>query len=233
MLNFLDPIRGIDFSDVVIKVLLAVLLGGIIGIERSYKNRPAGLRAHILVAVSAAVASLSGIFLARDMTADVSRIGASIVSGLGFLGAGTIIVTRNYTIKGLTTAAGLWASGIIGLALGAGFYEGAFLAALLVLLAETTLGKLAHYIRRDPKFRLAILFCEKTALDQVTRICKSHRLPITQLQVVSVIWEDKPCYRGFVTLHHRTPAEKERLLCELRKIDCVLQCEEVDLTDGV
>ena len=154
MLHFLDGIRGITLLPVIIKLLLALLLGGVIGVERSYKNRPAGFRTHILVTLGATVASMSGIYLyvRAGLPADVSRLGAAVVSGLGFLGAGTIIVTRNYTVKGLTTAAGLWTSGIIGLALGAGFYEGAFIAAALVLLAETTLGDLVNSIRRDPEF---------------------------------------------------------------------------------
>lgn len=231
MLSFFDPIRGIEFKDIVIKLLLAVLFGGIIGIERSYKNRPAGFRTHILVTLGASVASLSGIFLAKDMPADVSRIGAAVVSGLGFLGAGTIIVTKNFTVKGLTTAAGLWTSGIIGLAIGAGFYEGAILASLLVLLAEIALGELAHSIRRDPEFRLEILFHEKSALDQVMRVCKNRRLSITKLQVVADVWNDKSCYRGFVSLRPRTTSDKERLFREISEVDGVLEFKEVDMKD--
>lgn len=112
MLAFLDPFRGLGFGTVVLKMTVSFLLGAAIGIERSYKNRPAGFRTHILVALGASVASMSGIYIYLNdaLPADVSRIGAAVVSGLGFLGAGTIIVTKQYSVKGLTTAAGLWTS---------------------------------------------------------------------------------------------------------------------------
>ena len=233
MLHFLDGIRGITLVPVIIKLLLAVLLGGIIGVERSYKNRPAGFRTHILVTLGATVASMSGIYLyvRASLPADVSRIGAAVVSGLGFLGAGTIIVTKNYTVKGLTTAAGLWTSGIIGLALGAGFYEGAVIATALVLLAETTLGNLVNSIRRDPEFCISVLFREKTALDQVMRCCKNQRMAITNLQVVSAVNEGEPCYRAFVRLRPRTKVDRERLFGDVRAVNGIMGLEETEISE--
>ena len=139
MLNLFDALRGLSFPCVLLRLVLAFFCGAAIGLERSYKNRPAGLRTHILICVGAAVASTTGLYLylTAALLADISRMGAQVVSGLGFIGAGTIIVTRNHTVKGLTTAAGLWASGIIGVTLGAGFYEGALAATVLILLTET------------------------------------------------------------------------------------------------
>lgn len=233
MLHFLDGIRGITLLPVIIKLLLALLLGGVIGVERSYKNRPAGFRTHILVTLGATVASMSGIYLyvRAGLPADVSRLGAAVVSGLGFLGAGTIIVTRNYTVKGLTTAAGLWTSGIIGLALGAGFYEGAFIAAALVLLSETTLGDLVNSIRRDPEFCIEVLFREKTALDQVMRCCKNQRMAITNLRVVSALNGGEHCYRAFVRLRPRTKVDREKLFGEVRAVNGILGLEETEISE--
>ncbi|MBQ8994664.1 MAG: MgtC/SapB family protein, partial [Oscillospiraceae bacterium] len=146
MLQIVDPFRGVDLFSVLIKLVLAVVLGSAIGMERSYKNRPAGVRTHMLVSSGAAIASMTGIYLylVAGVPTDITRISASVVSGLSFLGVGTIIVTKNYSVKGLTTAAGLWVSGIIGLCIGAGFYEGAIVSTALVLFTEGILSKIKN-----------------------------------------------------------------------------------------
>ena len=145
----LAPLWSISLGTVFLRILLTSLCGAAIGTERPYKNRPAGFHTHILVCVGAATASMTGIYLYLNlgMPTDISRLGAQVVSCLGFMGAGTIIVTRNRTVKGLTTAAGLWTSGIIGLSIGAGFYEGGILATLLVLATETLFSRLNSRIR--------------------------------------------------------------------------------------
>ena len=109
MIHLFDPIRALGFGAVLVKMLIACLCGTLIGLERSSKNRPAGFRTHILVCLAAAVASLTSLFIFMEikLPADVSRIGGQVVSGLGFIGAGTIVITKRLTIKGLTTAAGL------------------------------------------------------------------------------------------------------------------------------
>ncbi|NTW71694.1 MAG: MgtC/SapB family protein [Eubacteriaceae bacterium] len=128
----------IDLTDIVIRITLAIVLGGIIGIERERTGKPAGLRTHVLVSVGAASVMLTGIMMFfdfKDMTQmDPSRLGAQVVSGIGFLGAGTII-RAGYDIKGLTTAASVWAVGCIGLAAGAGYYEIGIISAVSVVLA--------------------------------------------------------------------------------------------------
>ena len=233
MLNFLDPLRGMTLLNVVIKMFAALILGGVIGIERSYKNRPAGFRTHVLVTLGAAVASMTGIYLTLNagLPSDIARIGAAVVSGLGFLGAGTIIVTRNYTVKGLTTAAGLWASGIIGLAVGAGFYEGAVITTVLILLAETTLGGIVNKVRREPPFGIRVLFRHKPALDQVLRICKNNRTAILNLQVVSAFHEEEPCYSAKVTLRPRTKVDHKKIHKEILAIKEILELSEVEVDE--
>ncbi len=139
MFEFLNPLREITTLSIVMRMCLAVILGSVIGLERSAKNRPAGFRTHILVCLGASIASMTGLFivLKMNMLSDVSRISGQVISGLGFIVAGTIGVTRNLSVKGLTTAAGLWTTGIIGLAIGSGYFELALLGAGFVLLAET------------------------------------------------------------------------------------------------
>lgn len=123
-----------------VRLTLAVICGGIIGLDRGRRNRPAGFRTHILVCMGAALTMLTGQYLATLLidniipgnTTDVCRLGAQVINGIGFIGAGTIIVTNRQEIKGLTTAAGLWASACMGLAIGAGFYLGAVLGCVLI-----------------------------------------------------------------------------------------------------
>ncbi len=141
-----------DVYTISIKLLLSLLLGGLIGIERGIKNRPAGFSTYILVSCSATLIMITNLYLATlypDM--DPTRLAAQIVSGIGFLGAGTIITTRNNEIRGLTTAAGLWAAAAIGIAIGSGCYLGAVIGAFVILFALTGLKKLDIYIKEHAK----------------------------------------------------------------------------------
>lgn len=117
-------IREITYLSIIVRIFSAFLMGGIIGMERGLKNRPAGLRTYMLVTVGACLIMLTNQYIYQVFgTGDPVRMGAQVVSGIGFLGAGTIVVTQHNQIKGLTTAAGLWAAAAVGLALGIGFYE--------------------------------------------------------------------------------------------------------------
>ena len=151
MLPIFDGLRDVTLASVTTRMLLAVLCGGLIGIERAYKRRPAGFRTHILICLGAAITTLTSQFLYLNLHyyTDMARLGAQVVAGIGFIGAGTIVVTRQHRVKGLTTAAGLWASAIIGLALGGGFYEGALLTTVLVLVAESFLSRLEYRILKS------------------------------------------------------------------------------------
>jgi len=122
---------------VALRIVLALVLGGLIGLERGVRSHPAGFRTHILVCIGACLAMLTNQFVFESIGAagtDPTRIGAQVISGIGFLGVGTIFMAGRNTVKGLTTAAGLWASGAIGLAVGIGFYAGAVIAAAVVLI---------------------------------------------------------------------------------------------------
>ena len=145
----MNPMLDIDLHSlnlltVAIRLSLAVLLGGIIGLERGANKHPAGFRTHILVCVGAALAMLTNQYIYDYFgeVSDPSRLGAQVITGVGFLGVGTILVTGRYRIRGLTTAAGLWASACIGLAIGIGFYSGALIAAALVFISLALLPKL-------------------------------------------------------------------------------------------
>ena len=118
-------IHPLTLQEVVIRILAAIFIGGLIGLERGMKNRPAGLRTYMLVCVGSCLVMMTNQYVFQSSgSGDPMRLGAQVISGIGFLGAGTIVVTRHNQIKGLTTAAGLWVSAGLGLALGIGFYSG-------------------------------------------------------------------------------------------------------------
>ena len=192
MLEFLNPMRDLNTVSVVLRMIIAVLVGAVIGLERSAKNRPAGFRTHILVCMGAAVAAMTGLFLflVLKLPTDVSRLGAQVISGLGFIGAGTIVVTKKMSIKGLTTAAGLWTTGIIGLAIGAGYYELGIIGAILVLIAETLFDSLGRRIRHTPEYAVEIHYNEKTSLEEVLRYCKDNRMSIVNLKIHTLEGKD-------------------------------------------
>lgn len=125
-------LAGYNIAPVSVRILVSVLAGGIIGYERGKHGSAAGLRTHILVCIGSAMTSLTGIYVSQvlGVGGDILRIPAQVISGIGFLGVGMIIVKNNNFITGLTTAAGLWATATIGIAVGYGFYLGAFLGTL-------------------------------------------------------------------------------------------------------
>ena len=133
----------------ILKIFIAVLVGGLIGLERESSKRPAGLRTHILVCVASTMVMDINLMIAQQyITADPMRLGAQVISGMGFLGAGTII-KEGPTVKGLTTAAGLWAVACLGLVIGAGYYLMALFAALVMLMTLKTFSQLEDkYYRR-------------------------------------------------------------------------------------
>lgn len=192
MLPIFDSLRGLDYGSLLFRLLITVLCGAAIGTERSMKNRPAGFRTHILVCLGGAVAAITGnyLYLGLHLPADVTRISSQVITGLGFIGAGTIIVTGSSDIKGLTTAAGLWATGIIGLSIGSGFYEGGLLATLLVLFIEIILAPVGRKLRPLPRFSVQLQYVGKEALDAVLAACRKQHLTIRRMQVQSVSGQD-------------------------------------------
>ena len=152
MLSQLDFLRELTALSMFVRLLLAMFFGGLIGLDRQQKHRPAGFRTHMLVCMGATltmllsqyeVVMLENLWAAQAAVVggkvDMARFGAQVINGIGFLGAGTIIVTSRQKVQGLTTAAGLWASACMGLAIGAGFYECVLLVFLLIIIVFRTL----------------------------------------------------------------------------------------------
>lgn len=176
--------REITQLSIIIRIFAAIGVGGLIGLERGTKNRPAGLRTYMLVCVGACLIMLTNQYIYQFTGAgDPMRLGAQVVSGIGFLGAGTIIVTKHNQIKGLTTAAGLWASAGVGLAIGIGFYEAAVTATVGIYFILALLQRWEHRVHK--KIRLLEIYVEldnKTPLNEFTQSLRNMNLQIEGIQ---------------------------------------------------
>lgn len=133
-LDLIGNLRDLNLLSVIVRMVLAMIFGGTIGFERGLRQRAAGLRTHMLLCVGAASTMLVSQYMyASYGVGDPARLSAQVLSGIGFLGAGTIIITRRNQVKGLTTAATLWATACMGLAVGSGFYECALVMYVLLI----------------------------------------------------------------------------------------------------
>lgn len=142
--KIIDFLYQFNEITVIIRIILAAIIGGLIGSERGRHGRAAGLRTHILVCLGAAMTSLTSLFISETLGfgGDVARLSAQVISGIGFLGAGMIMIKSGNSITGLTTAAGMWATAAIGIAVGYGFYVGAIVAAVICIFSVTVLSRL-------------------------------------------------------------------------------------------
>ncbi len=221
-------LREVTYLAVVLRIVAAVIFGGIFGLERGLKNRPAGMRTYMLVCVGACLVMLTNQYLFQVSEAgDPMRLGAQVVSGIGFLGAGTIIVTRHNQIKGLTTAAGLWAAAGVGLALGVGFYEAAIAAGIAVFSVLTLMQRWDNKLHRNTKFlEVYIEFSEQVSIGDLARHIREQAFEISSLQLEAAIPEDgtRAC---IAALKAQKRGDHAVLLDSLRKIDGVVYLEEL------
>ncbi len=152
MQQILNDLREVTVLSITLRVVLSIILGGILGVDRELKNRPAGLRTYMLVSLGACVVSITNQYATQIFQiSDPVRMSAQVISGIGFLGAGTIIVTRRNQIKGLTTAAGLWACACIGISIGIGFYEIALIAGFSSFIILTALHKIDVKLKKNTR----------------------------------------------------------------------------------
>lgn len=188
LVNYL---RELNLISIMFRLILAAILGGTIGFDRGRIGRAAGLRTHILVCVGASLVMMTNQYIIQymDIGGDPSRLGAQVISGIGFLGAGTIIVTKQQ-VKGLTTAAGLWASACMGLAIGIGFYEGAIIGYIFIFLGIKTLYKIDNYFLS--KSNILDLYIEINSVDTISIILKQlKQINIEILSAEAVKSDDK------------------------------------------
>jgi putative Mg2+ transporter-C (MgtC) family protein len=173
--------------EIIIRLLLAVVLSGVIGYERENTNRPAGFRTHILVCTGAALVMVTSEYLVHRYSisaVDPARLGAQVISGIGFLGAGTII-RDGFNVRGLTTAASLWAVSCVGIAVGSGFYGGAVAATIFIFLTLITLKKAERRFSRRNRYRTFIVESENMngLVGQVTGLMENRGIEIKNIQL--------------------------------------------------
>lgn len=186
MIAALNPLREISFISVLFRLLLAACCGGIVGVERSFRRRAAGFRTHILTCLGAAMTTMTSEYLIYYMHyhTDVGRMGAQVIAGIGFIGAGTIIVTHRNRVKGLTTAAGFWAAAIVGLAVGFGYYEAAVVATILILLIENLLIKLENKILvLNPEATVYIESIRRDSIESILGMLQEKNISVQDLEI--------------------------------------------------
>ena len=225
----IELIREVTYFSVVSRILIAAVLGGLMGLERGLKNRAAGLRTYMLVCVGSCLVMLTNQFIFQTFgTGDLVRMGAQVISGIGFLGAGTIIVTRHQQVKGLTTAAGLWTSAGVGLALGIGFYEGAIVGGIIVLAVMTLMQYLDNRMRRKTRsFEIYVELSNKTTLGNLLRHIREMDIEVYDVQKqTGTDVEDN--VRGFTaTLYTKKRTPHHDILSKLLNIEGVIYAETI------
>lgn len=228
-MNFELQIRELTLVAVVFRMSLAVVLGGVIGIERGLKNRAAGFRTYMLVCLGSCVVMLTNQYVYQIYgTGDPVRMGAQVISGIGFLGAGTIIVTSRNQIKGLTTAAGLWAAACIGLATGIGFHEIAIIGGACILLVLTLFHSWEEHIRRNIK--VIVVYVEldpqKHLRDFLTS-ANENGISISNVQIENSEAPGDAAFCFVATARNREKEKKEVFLQKIRSIPAVQYLEEL------
>ena len=184
-----------DIFLVAIRIFLAAILAAIIGVEREIKNRAAGFRTHIIVSVGACLIMLIGIDaigdISKDQARDTARLAGQVVSGIGFLGAGTILQKKN-GVSGLTTAATLWLSGAIGLAVGIGYYEGAIIATVICLVTLISLNKISDLINKKTIKSYSMIFdTYNFNQDSFYEFTSKEGVEIRKLDIIDEEMDDK------------------------------------------
>ena len=229
MLSCFDFLRDLTLLSVTVRMVLASLCGGLIGVEREYKRRPAGFRTHILICLGAAMTTLTSQYLClAHYYTDVARLGAQVIAGVGFIGAGTIIVTRRQRVKGLTTAAGLWAAAIVGLSIGAGFYEGGLFATALILLAELLFSKLEYYILHNaPEVNLYLEYADRDCLDRVLQLFQDRAVKVLDMEVTRSDGSEHHNACVLFNLRLNKHCSAEELLSALDQIEGMVSAEEL------
>ena len=221
-MGLFEGLRTFPFGALALRLLGALACGALVGVDREMRNKKAGLKTHVLVCLGAALCMIVSecIILGREgVTTDATRIAANVVTGVGFLCAASLITRGNGSLHGLTTAAGLWSTAVIGLACGTGWLEVGLLAAVMILLVFSLLGRADAYIERIS--RGFDLYAEVTDYEQVPKLLDTlheHGVTFSGLQV-----SKSPVGTAIVQLSATTQhlGEKESLAQELRALESV------------
>lgn len=183
-----EYISDFNTGSVVFRIVMAVLFGSLTGLDRTRKRRPAGFRTYSLVCLGATLTMLVGQYMVYSMNipSDPARIGAQVVSGVGFLGAGTILLKGKNQVKGLTTAAGLWASACLGLAIGVGFYLAAVIGLVSIIFIEAFMSHLNdRLIRESNVINIYLELLANQNLGSMIMMLRENDIQVTDIESAS------------------------------------------------
>lgn len=225
----LIQLRELTYPAVCLRLLAALVMGGALGLERGMKNRPAGLRTYMLVCVGSCLIMLTNQYIFQTTgTGDPTRMSAQVISGIGFLGAGTIVVTQHNQIKGLTTAAGLWACAAAGLALGIGFYEAALAGGLSIFVVLTLLQRWDDRMHRKGRvFDLYFELSEGYPLGELLRTVRDMEMELFDIRMESDVTLSDGSSAFIATVKSKHRREHTVILSKLGKLEGVVYLEEV------
>lgn len=227
--SFLDAVQNFSTVSILLRLFLAMILGALIGLERGAHGRPAGIRTFALVSLGAAMVMITDEYLVYQFqTGDPARLAAQVISGIGFLGVGTIIVTgRNY-VKGLTTAASLWATACLGIMIGSGYLAGALLAFLLIFFVMTVLTYISHQVDANARVMLVYLEVDKeTGVSSFFEFAKQNGYQISSVekQKRQPLQGKDAVLTAKIDLTHRR--NHLRVIRELQEIAAIHYVEEI------
>ena len=229
----------LTFWDLLRRLSVASLCGGLIGIERGRKRRAAGFRTHMLICMGASLTMILNTYISLmimggawtiddsvPMQTDVSRLGAQVINGIGFIGAGTIIVTGRQQVRGMTTAAGLWASACMGLAIGAGFYAAALIGCIAIILTVVVFSKLEAFIlSRSRNVNLFVEFENAEDLSLIIARIKEQDIRIFDVELTKSISDAYP--NAIFTLQLPKKRSHTAVMTAIAQIDTVRTIEEI------
>ena len=222
-------VREVTCIAIAVRIAVAVVLGGIIGLERGLKNRPAGLRTYMLVCVGACLIMVTNQYIYQAFgTGDPVRMGAQVVSGIGFLGAGTIIVTKRNQITGLTTAAGLWAAAAVGLSVGIGLYEAAVIGGAVIFIVLSLIHSWDNKMRQNSKMiEIYVELTRAINLGDFLRRIREMALEVESIQNEKESADEDGKRSYIIMLRSRRKRNHEILFQNIRDI------EGVDYVEGL
>lgn len=222
-------LRELTYTAVGLRILAALIMGGVLGLERGMKNRPAGLRTYMLVCVGSCLIMMTNQYIYQATgTGDPTRMSAQVISGIGFLGAGTIVVTQHNQIKGLTTAAGLWACAAAGLALGIGFYEAAVVAGAAIFVILTLLQRWDDRMHMKGRmFDIYFELSEGYPLGELIRAVRAMELEVFDIRMESDTALGDGASAFIATVKAKRRVAHSGILTELRKLPGIEYLEEI------
>ena len=222
-------LRELTYTAVGLRLLAALIMGGILGLERGMKNRPAGLRTYMLVCVGSCLIMMTNQYIFQATgTGDPTRMSAQVISGIGFLGAGTIVVTQHSQIKGLTTAAGLWACAAAGLALGIGFYEAAIAGGVSIFIVLTLLQRWDDRMHmRGRVFDIYFELAEGYPLGEFMRAVRAMELDISDIRMETDTALSDGSSAFIASIKAKRRVEHKKILDQMNKLQGVVYLDEV------